>query len=303
MQLELKNIGMIKEATVKINGLTVIAGENDTGKSTIGKVLCMLIKSIRWASNTHSDNGQYVIQFNKYEELLFENQISDSGKINFKYKSVDFEYELIDNSCTNFKISTPFDNNLSKVHSPLLIETPFVWNLSKTMTSIAFNELSSGIDFKVPLLLQDLFSALNMELTEKYEFDLNISSIINGNFKKRDYGDFFFEREGKEYRLTNVAMSIKYFGLLQVLENNGHLYRGQVLILEEPEAHLHPKWQLEMAKIIVELVKNGVKVVVNSHSSYMIDALKRYSKIEKIEDKTNFYLAENGHIDKVEEEQ
>lgn len=39
MRLHLRNIGMIKEADIDINGLTVITGENDTGKSTIGKVL------------------------------------------------------------------------------------------------------------------------------------------------------------------------------------------------------------------------------------------------------------------------
>ena len=37
--LNLKNVGLIKEASIKINGLTVIAGENDTGKSTVGKSL------------------------------------------------------------------------------------------------------------------------------------------------------------------------------------------------------------------------------------------------------------------------
>jgi len=44
MTLELKNIGMIKEANVKIDGLTVIAGENDTGKSTVGKRLQSYIR-------------------------------------------------------------------------------------------------------------------------------------------------------------------------------------------------------------------------------------------------------------------
>lgn len=39
MRLHLRNIGMIKEADIDTNGLTVITGENDTGKSTIGKVL------------------------------------------------------------------------------------------------------------------------------------------------------------------------------------------------------------------------------------------------------------------------
>ena len=46
MELQLKNIGMIKEANVKIDGLTVIAGENDTGKSTVGKALYSLISFV-----------------------------------------------------------------------------------------------------------------------------------------------------------------------------------------------------------------------------------------------------------------
>ncbi len=35
MELQLQNIGMIKKSTIKIDGLTVIAGENNIGKSTI----------------------------------------------------------------------------------------------------------------------------------------------------------------------------------------------------------------------------------------------------------------------------
>jgi predicted ATPase len=47
-----------------------------------------------------------------------------------------------------------------------------------------------------------------------------------------------------------------------------------------------------MAKIIVELVKNGVKIVVNSHSPYMIQALIKYARDKDIVDKSNFYLSE-----------
>jgi predicted ATPase len=91
-------------------------------------------------------------------------------------------------------------------------------------------------------------------------------------------------------------MGIKYFGILQVLSDKNHFYNGQILILDEPEVHLHPKWQLELAKVIIELVKGGVRILVNSHSPYMIEALKRYSQIENLNDKTNFYLAQNGYI-------
>lgn len=39
MKIQLKNVGLFKEVLVEIKGITVIAGENGTGKSTIGKSL------------------------------------------------------------------------------------------------------------------------------------------------------------------------------------------------------------------------------------------------------------------------
>ena len=39
MKLTVKNVGKIRNASIEINGITVIAGENNSGKSTIGKVL------------------------------------------------------------------------------------------------------------------------------------------------------------------------------------------------------------------------------------------------------------------------
>jgi DNA repair ATPase RecN len=36
--LTIENVSIIKQAKIALNGLTVIAGENDTGKSTVGKL-------------------------------------------------------------------------------------------------------------------------------------------------------------------------------------------------------------------------------------------------------------------------
>lgn len=46
MWLELKNILKIKEAHIEIGGLTVITGENNTGKTTVGKILFSLLKAL-----------------------------------------------------------------------------------------------------------------------------------------------------------------------------------------------------------------------------------------------------------------
>ncbi|GEM55816.1 hypothetical protein B0A58_10735 [Flavobacterium branchiophilum NBRC 15030 = ATCC 35035] len=46
MKLKLQNIGIIEEADVTIDGITLIAGQNDSGKSTVGKVLYALIRGV-----------------------------------------------------------------------------------------------------------------------------------------------------------------------------------------------------------------------------------------------------------------
>lgn len=45
MKLEIENIGKIREAKVELNGITVVAGVNNSGKSTIGKVLYCVFNS------------------------------------------------------------------------------------------------------------------------------------------------------------------------------------------------------------------------------------------------------------------
>lgn len=46
MELTLQKVGIINKATVKLNGLTVICGSNNSGKSTAGKALYATIESL-----------------------------------------------------------------------------------------------------------------------------------------------------------------------------------------------------------------------------------------------------------------
>jgi predicted ATPase len=89
--------------------------------------------------------------------------------------------------------------------------------------------------------------------------------------------------------MYQTANGIKMFGFLQILILNGTLKKGSTLIFDEPEVHLHPSWQLEYAKMICSIVAEGIKVLVNSHSPYMIEALELFSKKEHIN--SHFYLA------------
>ena len=52
--------------------------------------------------------------------------------------------------------------------------------------------------------------------------------------------------------------------------------KGDLLIIEEPESHLHPKNQVALAKCIVRLVRTGLNVVVTTHSTYIVERFSAY---------------------------
>lgn len=46
--------------------------------------------------------------------------------------------------------------------------------------------------------------------------------------------------------------------------------KGQIVYIEQPELHLHPRAQYKLSEIIAEAVKRGVLVVIETHSSILI---------------------------------
>ena len=119
MKLSIRNVGKLKEADVEINGITVIAGENNTGKSTIGKVLFSIFQSlyklddqiIREKRNTIKHNLEllyvhatgsffYNVEFKEIidEEVDGEDAKRNIDTITIKYKKVGNEWVVEDDS-------------------------------------------------------------------------------------------------------------------------------------------------------------------------------------------------------------
>ena len=90
-----------------------------------------------------------------------------------------------------------------------------------------------------------------------------------------------------------IASGSKMFGLIYLLLKTGTLAKDSLLVFDEPENHLHPEWQIKLAKIIVTMVKNDFYVLLTSHSPTFIHALMKYgSECIERKNKVKFYLAE-----------
>ena len=70
---------------------------------------------------------------------------------------------------------------------------------------------------------------------------------------------------------------MKALSVMDILSRGGYLNTESLIILDEPETNLHPKWQKKYAEAIVKLSQKGVRILVNTHSPYMLESLKAYS--------------------------
>ncbi len=69
--LTIENVGIIKQAKIALNGLTVIAGENDTGKSTVGKLMFAIVKALsRFEQDLNEDKKKQIRE--TIESLYFQ---------------------------------------------------------------------------------------------------------------------------------------------------------------------------------------------------------------------------------------
>lgn len=71
--------------------------------------------------------------------------------------------------------------------------------------------------------------------------------------------------------LAPIVLFLKY--IINTSKNISTGKADSILFIEEPEAHLHPKVQVEMMKVFVDLAKSGVKVVMTTHSDFMMNEL------------------------------
>lgn len=99
------------------------------------------------------------------------------------------------------------------------------------------------------------------------------------------------ENKYNQLNIVNYSSGMKTFYIIKTLLEKGIIEENGVLILDEPEVHLHPEWQLKLAEIIVLLRKEfGLHILINTHSPYILNALEVYAKKYSLVKECSYYL-------------
>ena len=89
-----------------------------------------------------------------------------------------------------------------------------------------------------------------------------------------NYPHFKYHPDGWKRDLSLMNASSMVSELAPVVLYLRHVLEpGNVLIVEEPESHLHPDKQVEFTRQLAELVKNGLRVIITTHSEWVLEEL------------------------------
>ena len=173
-----------------------------------------------------------------------------------------------------------YDLRLPQDYSRVIyLESPVYWKLKTALedtrdypVSLGERERLSG----VPEYFYDLARALKYEYTGDMAFPdiyakLTGKNVMGGKIAISETGNLSYQENGRNFSLPVTAMGIANLGILALLIERKVLDKGTFLFIDEPEAHLHPAWQVVMAEALFELAKGGVNVVIATHS---VDILK-----------------------------
>lgn len=101
---------------------------------------------------------------------------------------------------------------------------------------------------------------------------------------------------------TNIGFGISY--ALPIIVTGLIAKRGCYMLVENPEAHLHPAAQSAMGRFLAMLSQNGVRVIVETHSEHILNGIRLYAAQNKIDLKSvmihNFEIQEaKVHVDSI----
>lgn len=326
--LYIGNYKIHKSTKLNLKNLNVLTGENSSGKSSVIQMLLLLRQSYL---KGELENGLQLqgdlCNVGFISDALCKYADEDTVIANFIDDDKQFKWEFLQKSNSSLQDMIPAKENNVVIgdHIPAVFSNNFQYiSASRWAPRESYPLNTTAVEIK-----KQLSSELGLcDLVPHYLYHFGKKTIISeklkyDNMQSLDLIDQVSawenivskgvnvhpEVEGKAFVLkysfnkpndyspykfyaTNVGYGLSY--ALPIIVALLTATTNSLIIIENPEIHLHPYGQSELAKLIARTAQTGVQIIVETHSDHIINgilvATKQFEKQEKGIDKNKVQL-------------
>ena len=310
-QLVIENFKCFKNATeFNLNKINLLTGINGRGKSSLLQSLLVFFqtgeKYINW--NQLALNG-CMIDLGSFQDIK-NNEVSIQKSINFKFQinnaeDVVLEYSEDENNPFQARLtdSNPKDldhnhvifDELDSIHyvsADRLGPVKYVEKVDVSYCSkvgkrgeFSLNVLDYYKDKRVEdeLYLGNDAQTLLQQTQEWLSYILDDTKInLTGTGSESSVLSLLISNKSSSHFHKALNVGFGYSYILPIIITGLIAEQGEIVIIENPEAHLHPRAQSKLIEFLAKVSSCGTQVFIESHSEHILNGLRLCSLREDI---------------------
>ena len=296
--IKIKDYKCFKEERIDFKNLTLLTGTNSSGKSSC-------IQSILLLANhaSGSDIIKFLESLGRFEDLKNKKTNPDKIEISSKEENctIKFTLDKNDNETLNNELSildypknltylnanrAPIGeiNSISKLKDRYFgingeyIISYYEQHKNDTISLVYDNETKTTLSGQVDFWLKQIF-AIDLDFTTEKISTTHTKALYKIN--------------NVAYKPENLGTGISY--LVSILIACLSAEEGNIIIIDNPEIHLHPKAQSKLLDFLSYISNQNIQLIIESHSDHIFNGIRKniYYKNNSDDDKKYFLSEDN----------
>ena len=264
----LKNLNINFENDEKILDVVVLAGGNGTGKTTVLEVIYDYFENFQNDKNKINieldlEEENYINQNNISKETYLNNLIKDSIKKE-KTPKVIYVPAEINFQKVKFNLLALYKKRfLNKIDSYIIADIPFYIQMRIINTANKESEKKLGnVRDEIIAEINGIFDILDMD-----------TRLIGMSTETTEILPIFTNLSGDKFDINELSSGEKQL-FLRTLAIKMLNPENSIILIDEPELSLHPKWQQRIVDVYRKIGKNN-QIIIATHSPHILGSVKK----------------------------
>ena len=264
----LKNLNINFENDEKILDVVVLAGVNGTGKTTVLEVIYDYFENFQNDKNKINieldlEEENYINQNNISKETYLNNLIKDSIKKE-KTPKVIYVPAEINFQKVKFNLLALYKKRfLNKIDSYIIADIPFYIQMRIINTANKESEKKLGnVRDEIIAEINGIFDILDMD-----------TRLIGMSTETTEILPIFTNLSGDKFDINELSSGEKQL-FLRTLAIRMLNPENSIILIDEPELSLHPKWQQRIVDVYRKIGKNN-QIIIATHSPHILGSVRK----------------------------